>query len=268
MPELPEVETIKRELEREIKGRTIIKVKNLDAKVSKDSPISLEKVKGRIREIKRRAKLLLIFVDSLVLVIHLKLTGQLLYQKKLQKDKSTRIVFYLNRGFLVFNDPRRFGFIKVFTEKQLKDYLQKVDYGIEPLSKKFTLDAFKKIIDNRETKIKQLLMDQSKIAGIGNVYSVESLFESRILPTRTAKSLNEKEITTLYKALRKILIKAIKYKGASVDTYLDLYGKKGKMVPFLKVYGREGKPCFRCKGKIKRIMLGGRGTYFCPSCQK
>lgn len=274
MPELPEVETIKQELSRKIKGKKISKIDIFLPKI-----INLEtkqfrrKIVGtKIVNIKRRGKLIIINLSNLNnLVIHLKLTGQLLLAGKSKRpQKHTHLVFYFTDNTrLFFNDSRQFGFIKLFNQKELLDFLKKENFGPEPLSKEFSLTLFKTLLlKKKKSKIKPLLMDQTFIAGVGNVYSQEACFYAKIHPGRKVGTLTEQEISDLYYYLRSVLVKAIKHKGSSVDTYVDIYGKQGEYVPFLKVYGREGDRCLRCKTKIKMIKLGGRGTYFCPKCQK
>ena len=272
MPELPEVETIKKELLENIKGKKITDVKIITPKVINYSPRKFVKIiKGTaVKDIQRRAKLLIInFTNSYNLLVHLKLTGQFLYQGKI--SAATHIIFIFQDGSkLLYNDQRKFGYIKLLTDSELANLLAKADFGPEPLGKNFTLDAFKETLTRKKkSKIKPLLMNQKFIAGIGNVYAQEICFYAKVLPMKEVSSLSQKEIRNIYKGIKEILPRAIKYKGSSVDTYLDIYGKKGKFIPFLKVYGREGKQCLRCKkAKIKKITLAGRGTCFCPNCQR
>jgi formamidopyrimidine-DNA glycosylase len=140
--------------------------------------------------------------------------------------------------------------------------------GPEPLEEEFTLEKFKTMLKAKKTKIKPLLMDQAFIAGVGNLYAAEALFSAGIHPQRSTNTLKDEEIKSLFLNMKRILKEAIKYRGSSVDTYRDTSGKKGGFEERLKVYGRENQPCFKCKTPIKRITLGGRGTYFCPHCQK
>jgi len=273
MPELPEVETIKRELNKEIIGKTIVDVEILYPKAINLPPEEFRKrIKGKkIEEIKRRAKVLLLKLsNNLNLVIHLKLSGQLIFRKQKTKEKYTSLIIYFSdKSLLYFNDVRKFGYVKLFDSQELTSFWQKMGFGLEPLSKEFTLEKFRQILKERsKSKIKPLLMDQSVIAGIGNVYSQESCFCAKILPYRLAGSLTNQESNNLYNCLIKILRAAIDKKGSSVDDYLDIYGEEGKYLPFLKVYRREGEKCYRCGAKIKKIVLAGRGTYFCPNCQK
>lgn len=270
MPELPEVETIKLELEEKIKGK---KIKDVEIGLPKIINISAKKfkeiIKGlEIKNVLRRAKLLIIkFSSNWNLVIHLKMTGQLVYNG--QKEKYTHLIFYFADGDrLLFNDLRQFGYLKLLQDEELKDLLSDDKIGPEPLEKYFTLEVFKNLLPKKQRqKIKPLLMDQGFIAGIGNIYAQEICFYAQVAPKRLVSSLKEKEIRDIYKGIKKILLSAIKYKGSSVDNYRDIYGKKGEYVPLLKVYQRKGEKCFRCGGKIEEIRLGSRGTSYCLKCQ-
>jgi formamidopyrimidine-DNA glycosylase len=243
MPELPEVETIRRQLQEKIVGK---------------------KLKGRkIVRVRRRAKVLIIdFADGRSLAFHLKLTGQLIFNG--QPSRYTRKVFNFDDGTtLIFNDLRKFGWVKELEETKTLES----QFGPEALA--LDIKTFKNILAKRpKTKIKPLLIDQKLIAGIGNIYSDEILFASRVCPFRLAKNLKEKEIKEILKNIKKILIKAIKYHGSSVDDYLDAQGKKGSYLKYHKVYGREGKKCFRCPGIVKRLKINGRSAHFCEKCQK
>lgn len=275
MPELPEVETIRQQLEEKIASKKILKVEvktpkilNLKAEIFKRNLIG-EKFQG----VWRRAKLLILKLTSgAYLMIHLKLTGRLLFLE--EKDADSRfahIIFYLSGGTkLIFDDMRKFGYVKfVRNESEFKKILEKENFGPEPLSREFTYGMFKKILAKKQkSPIKPLLMDQTFLAGVGNVYAQEACFYAKINPKRKVKSLSEKENEALFDGLRHVLVHALKYKGSSVDTYVDIYGRPGKFVPFLKVYDRAGKPCLRDGAKIKVIKMAGRGTYFCPKCQK
>ncbi len=245
MPELPEVETIRRQLAIKIVG------KKLNGK--------------KIVDVKRRAKILIIdFSDGSSLVFHLKLTGQLIFNG--QPGRHTRQVFNFSDGTrLIFNDARKFGWWKnVENVREMKEIKQ-----LGPEALKIKESEFKnRLLKRRQAKIKPLLMDQKFLAGIGNIYSDEILFEAKIHPLRIVKTLSPIEISRLFLAMKKILKKAIAKGGSSVEYYLDALGKKGGFVPYHKVYQRTGKPCLRCGGIIKRLKIGGRSAHFCPDCQK
>jgi formamidopyrimidine-DNA glycosylase len=303
MPELPEVQTIVSELNRKIKNKTVKSVEVF--KFQSVRPLStkfVQAVKGRkILGVARRAKMIIINLSGKkYLLIHLKMTGQLVFTNKkgagvsgghpipMPKgirqiaaypmtgeiknlglpSKFTRVTFDFSDGsHLYFNDIRRFGWIKFADEKLYQQETAK--YGLEPLSYDFTLDNFTMAIKKYPNrKIKQALMDQTLFAGIGNIYADEACFAARVMPTRPAGKLTEKEIRALYSAIPKILKLAIKYKGTSADTYVRTSGEQGSMMKYLKVYGRESLACRGCLGKVHKMKLGGRGTHFCPSCQK
>jgi len=274
MPELPEVETIKRDLEDKVRGKRVKRVIIKNEKCIKE-PASKEfirKVEGkRFEKIRRRGKFLLIGLDSLdTLVIHLKLTGQLIYSKEGEMIDYTRLIFvFHDRSQLSFADVRGFGSIWLIPDEDFDRIPSLGSLGLEPLEDVFSLERFRDILRKKKRgKIKPLLMDQSLIAGIGNVYSQEALFLAGIHPERNPSELLDEEIRSLYNSLRKVLQEAIRYRGSSVDNYVDLEGKKGSYEQHLNVYGREGQSCPRCGAKIRRITLAGRGTYFCPNCQK
>lgn len=275
MPELPEVETIKRELEQAILGKKIAGVIVNNAKVirepKKDKFIA-ELKNQTIKKILRKGKLLILeLLSGKSLTIHLKMTGQLIYpsHQKLgsgvNPGKISRVSFkFSDNTILDFNDNRLFGELRLIDNWQNLKFIKEL--GPEPFD--LSVSQFKQMLANKKTKIKPLLMDQTFMSGVGNLYAAEALFRAKIHPIRPALSLTEKEKEKLFQEIKSVLLEAIKYKGSSVDQYVQLSGKPGDYVKYHRVYGREGKPCFSCKGKVKRISLGGRGTYFCPICQK
>ncbi|MCM8795993.1 MAG: bifunctional DNA-formamidopyrimidine glycosylase/DNA-(apurinic or apyrimidinic site) lyase [Candidatus Omnitrophica bacterium] len=266
MPELPEVETIKRELEKVVLGKKIIDViinhpKVIKEPKPKDFVGALEGI--TIKAVIRRGKLLILELSSgKALCIHLKLTGQLIYPGD---AKSSRVSFKLSDGkFLDFRDLRVLGELRLISDWRSLKFVKELGPEIFAL----TLEEFKKKLEGKKTKIKILLMDQKFISGLGNLYAAEALFRARIHPERPAFSLSEKEKEKLFKEIKDTLLEAIQHKGSSVDAYRQLSGEPGDYVRYHKVYDRQGKPCLVCKTPIKRIDLGGRGTYFCPQCQK
>lgn len=266
MPELPEVETIKRELDRAVLGKKIAEIIINNPKVIRE-PGKAEFIKGlkntTIKNVLRKGKLLILELSSgKSLAIHLKLTGQLLYPGD---AKLARISFKLSNGKLLdFNDSRLLGELRLLDSWQSLKFIKEL--GPEPFD--LTVDKFKQMLLGKKTKIKPLLMDQTFISGVGNLYAAEALFRAKIHPERPASSLSDKEKTLLFKEIKDTLSEAIQHKGSSLDQYLQLSGEAGDYVKYHKVYDREGKPCLACKTPIKRISLGGRGTYFCPKCQK
>jgi len=265
MPELPEVETIKRDLEKIILGRKFTKVCVRNPAVIREPTVAKFKqgVSGaRVKRVLRKAKLLIIELSNhRALTIHLKMTGQLVYPGG---GKNCRVAFYLSGGrILDFNDQRLFGELRLVKHWESLKFVQ----GLGPEPFDLTLEEFKYMLLKKQTKIKSLLLDQGFISGIGNIYAAEILFGARINPLRPAKSLSDKEKGLLFKAMRNILKDAIKHGGSSVDDYVRLSGKNGNYSRYHRVYNRENKPCFICGALIKRIDQGGRGTYYCPKCQ-
>lgn len=291
MPELPEVETLTRQLSQKIIGKKIIKVK-----VLRETSFKGEKTKiinQKITNVRRQAKVIIIDLSNqLHLLVHLKMTGQLIYRRKLEESKPynhkpknnvydvdrlpnkySRVILKFDDGTSVlFNNLRAFGWIKVVKTKELEKELKNFS-GVDPLSNDFTADYLKKIASQTRRAIKLLLMDQKKIAGIGNIYANEALFCARIHPKQPAKQVvkkNPEKLDKLHACIIKILKKALKYKGTTDkdEAFRTASGERGKMQSHLKVYGKDGEKCPQCSRKIKKIKLSGRGTYFCPQCQK
>lgn len=273
MPELPEVETIRRDLNKELKGRRILRLKFYDwAKMLKPSPEAVAKaVEGKkIKDFGRRAKLLLMHLEGgKTIAIHLKLSGQLFIRKPTDPpDRFTHLVLELDKGEeLRFNDLRKFGFIKVVENKgDLKKLLS--EFGPEPNTAEFTFENFKDIVTKSSRAVKTIIMDQKKIAGVGNIYADEALWRAKIHPERSADELTEKELKELHGTILFVIKQGIKDRGTSVDAYLTIYAKKGGHEKNLKVFRLNGEPCPRCGTIIKKIRVGGRGTHFCPKCQR
>ncbi|TRZ94140.1 bifunctional DNA-formamidopyrimidine glycosylase/DNA-(apurinic or apyrimidinic site) lyase [bacterium] len=266
MPELPEVETIKRELEEKLVAKKITDVIVNNPKVIREPQNKdfVNQLKGvTIRHILRKAKLLILELSNgKALTIHLKMTGQLIYPGT---GKKSRVSFLLSDGKLLdFNDQRLFGELRVVDDWHKLRFIQSLGPELSTLSPK----NFQKMLTGKNTRIKPLLMDQAFISGIGNLYAAESLFQARIRPDRAASNLSDKEKQALFFAIKRVLNEAIRCGGSSVDDYVRLSGKKGNYASKHKVYDRKGEPCLVCKTTIKRINLGGRGTYFCPKCQR
>lgn len=272
MPELPEVETIRRGLSDLIVGRKILEILTDSPKqVQPSLEVVKEAVGGAtIEKVNRRAKILQIFLDNgQILAFHLKLTGRLLVRKQgAPKDEWQHVVFRLSDGLeLRFADARKFGWAKLIGgQAELEKLL--AEFGPEPFDD-LTQEKFRQIVQSSSRPIKIVLMDQQKISGVGNIYACDALFLAKVDPRRPAKSLNPEEAERLYQALEEVLQRGIKYRGASDQYYLDARGQKGAYQEHFLVYGKNGQPCpGGCKGKVKRIVVGGRGTFFCPTCQK
>ena len=294
MPELPEVETIRRQLQRLIVGKKIREVKVSLPKMVKLPLNDFRKIiiGGTIKRVGRRAKILIIELSStraLVkggdkalssstgwsLLIHLKLSGRLIFRKKGEKlgpedIKWNHLIYYFSDDSRLFhNDLRQFGYVKLVKSGELLDFFKKEKLGPEPLEKNFTLAEFSAILKKKpKAKIKQFLLDQQNLTGIGNIYSDEILFFSGVHPLKRVHELKPSEIKKVFEGIRKILPEAIRFGGSSVRDFLDALGKEGGYVPKLKVYGREGEKCSYCRAIIKRIKIGSRSAHFCPKCQK
>lgn len=278
MPELPEVETIRSQLGKLIVGKKIIKV---EVSLPKMVKLSLDKfrkfvVGSKIKSVRRRAKILIIGLSSgWSILIHLKLSGRLIFRKKGEtlrdEDKKwNHLIYYFSDTSRLFhNDLRQFGYVKLVETDKLTEFFAKEKLGPEPLQKNFTLKDFLYILKRKpKAKIKQFLLDQKNLSGIGNIYSDEILFLTRVHPLRRVGDLKRNEIKKVFNAIKKILAEALKLRGTSEDMYLDARGEKGEYVPHLKVYGREGEKCKRCGGIVKRLKIGGRSAHYCPICQK
>jgi formamidopyrimidine-DNA glycosylase len=287
MPELPEVETIRNDLNKKITGKSIIKVDIGLARIVKGDPADFRRILigNKIASVERIGKLMIFRLEKggRYLLIHLKMTGQLIYclkdyivagghsLPKLEGDlpnKYSRATFYFNdRSALFFNDMRTFGYTRIVDAAELERV--KSRFGIDPLSGGLNLENFKKIVIGRKANIKSLLLNQELIAGIGNIYSDEILYDARIRPDRRGNSLKEAEIMRIVRSAKKILKKAIKYRGTTFNDYVDADGHQGGFARLLKVYGRQGEKCYRCPSqKIIKKKIAGRGTHFCPQCQR
>lgn len=270
MPELPEVETIKKGLNKKILNKKIADIVVLKNKSIKGNKKEFTKtLKGNaIKKIERRAKLFICALQKSdkFLLIHLKMTGQLVYNG--EKNKHTRVIFKFSDGSkLFFNDLRLFGYLKIVDIEEKNKILEK--FGPEPLLPSFTLKKFQKILKGRKTNIKTLLLNQSLIAGIGNIYADEIVFEASVRPDRKIQTLEYKEIKKIWRSIKKVLAKAVKQEGTSIGDYIKADGMEGNFAKFLKVYGKSGEICPACKKeKIKTIKIIGRGTRFCSKCQK
>ncbi|MCK4968173.1 MAG: bifunctional DNA-formamidopyrimidine glycosylase/DNA-(apurinic or apyrimidinic site) lyase [Candidatus Aenigmarchaeota archaeon] len=276
MPELPEVETIKRQLSAKLKNK---KIATVEIKIPKlIQGISIFKFKqlivgAKIKQVRRRAKLLIVDLNNRYsLLTHLKMSGQLIFLSKFSADKinsSTVIIYFFTDGsVLLFNNPRRFAYVKLVATDQLTNIFS--EFGPEPLESAFNLAQFKELLARRpRSKIKPLLMDQHWLAGIGNLYAQEICFYAEVSPFRLVNSLSEQEMKKIYQGIKKILPMAIKYRGSSTDQhYVDTDNRPGDYNAKIMVYSRQGKKCFRCGSIIKKIKLSGRGTCYCPYCQK
>ena len=286
MPELPEVETVKRGLEKLLVGHKV-------TDVSFDWPKSFPNAKNdvnkfligaKITDVRRRAKVLMIDLDSKYsLVIHLKMTGQLVYRGKDSfgaghpneslvgelPDRSTRVTLTLdNKANMFFNDQRKFGWMRLLPTIQIKelDFFKK--FGPEPLDSSFKAgDFYIRLQRRKNSKIKAVLLDQTVLAGVGNIYADESLWGAKIHPSTLASNIPKKRIEILFKELQFVLNLAIEKGGSTDKNYVNAEGKKGSYMDFARVFRREKLPCPRCGTIIIKTRVAGRGTHICPTCQ-
>jgi formamidopyrimidine-DNA glycosylase len=276
VPELPEVETIRRGLEREAVGKRIKTVevtgtRTVRRQTKKQLIARLEGTK--IKAVRRVGKHLVFELDSGdVLVIHLRMSGQLL--KKQPKDpviKHTHVVIGFTQGGQIrFVDPRTFGEVFITRADELTSEIPELaDVGMDPVDEPISWVKFGQLLLARTTKLKQLLMDQSFLAGIGNIYSDEILWEAGLRHDRTPQTLSSMEVRRLYRAVVEVLHEAVKHRGSTLadEQYVDLYGRPGEFQLLHQVYDREGQACRRCRGTIAREKVSGRSSYYCPSCQ-
>jgi formamidopyrimidine-DNA glycosylase len=282
MPELPEVESVRVQLNKYLVGHKIDKVDVRDRKILKEGEGKLEG--GNIKKTRRFGKVLSIDLDNgFSAVIHIKLTGQLIYRGPSLKNppkfskkivggvpgKHTHVVFDLDKdGKLYYNDYRKFGWIKVVKTSGVENigFIKKL--GPEPLDG-LTLSTFNKLTSSTRRTIKTLLMDQTKIGGVGNIYANDALWESKIDPKTPANELSVKKVKDLFEAIGKVLKKGLELEGASELAFVMPSGEEGNYQDHTLVYGKEGEKCKRKDGgEIKKIKLSGRGTYFCPVCQE
>lgn len=283
MPELPEVENIKRGLQ-VLRGQKIMKVSVLlpqtvfgrsnirQASIKKAREFENE-LKGEVvLSVERRGKNLIFKMkNGKILVSHLKMTGQFIYDptRKIEPTKHARIIFELSKGRLFFNDIRRFGYVIYYpSEKYLEESGHFNDIGLEPFDSELTPEFLEAEFKKRKTNVKTLLMSQKVVAGLGNIYVDEACFAAGVKPTRRTEDLNSKEIKKLHDSIRKILTNAIELGGSSIRNYKLASGKEGSFVKMHQVYGKYGEPCPKCKNKLEKMVIGGRTTIFCKNCQK
>lgn len=272
MPELPEVETIKEQLKARLINQKITKVSIYWPNII--SGLSIEDFINKITsqtiiDVKRRGKWLIIELKNGCLLIHLRMEGKFFF--KSPKDiyhKHEHVIFTLNdKTELRYHDTRKFGRMRLITKTKLNQQPPLNKLGLEPFDKELTVSYLKDKFKRRTIPIKSVLLDQSIIAGIGNIYANEILFLTGINPLKQAFKLKNKELELIIKYTKKVLKEAIKKGGTTIRSYLSLDNKKGKFQEQLLVHGKQGRSCVNCKTIIKKIFIKGRGTYYCPKCQ-
>jgi formamidopyrimidine-DNA glycosylase len=288
MPELPEVETVRIGLSQFLPGRKITAVTHDWPKGFPNAGTDVKQfvIGAHITGVRRRAKVLLIDLGTqYTLVIHLKMTGQLVYRGQHERfgaghpngslvgdlpDKSTRVVFtFADKSKLFFNDQRKFGWVRLMPTAEVEqlDFFKKV--GPEPLAADFTAEQFITRLKRRsKSGIKAVLLDQTVVAGVGNIYADESLWGAKIHPETRVEALSKAKLTALYEALRAVLQLSIEKGGSTDRNYVNAEGKRGSYLSFANVFRREGQPCPRCGATIIKTKVAGRGTHLCPFCQK
>jgi formamidopyrimidine-DNA glycosylase len=308
MPELPEVQTVASELNKKLKGLKIKRVAVHAAKLVSVGPNTVSNIRDvsqktvnqfvklltgrKFVAVRRRGKMLIFDLDGpLTMLVHLKMTGQFIFEDNALRAKTqskyrllnkataplvklpskhTHVVFYFTNGsVLYFNDIRKFGYLRVVLDKDLQQIKEFQAYGPEPLEKSFTLKVFEEALKNRKKiPIKLALMDTKVVVGIGNIYSDEILYHARVRPDSKVESLSPRELSSIFKQIKPVLFAGIKYKGSSVGDFVRTDGKWGSMGKHHYVYGRKGKACLGCATMILSKKLGGRTTCFCPKEQQ
>jgi len=289
MPELPEVEVVRQGLAAQLLGAEITHLQILTPKVVQASPEQLEALRGQtIQAVERRAKYLIVVLSQDRLLIHLRMTGQLLvvppeasgklwplpftyYQRPLgeMNDRHTHGLLHFTNGFrLAYRDVRKFGRVLVLTPTELAQWPGLLKLGSEPLGPDFRYSAFARVLQVSRRSIKALLLDQTQVAGLGNIYVDEALFVARVRPQRLANSLKPAEIKRLFQAIPAVLNKGIAAGGTSLKDYLHPDGQRGQHQEHLWVYGRTAQPCLQCGSELVRTVVAQRGTHYCAACQK
>jgi formamidopyrimidine-DNA glycosylase len=288
MPELPEVETVRRGLQELLPGRRIQSITHDWPKSFPNAPADVEHfaVGAQVRAVRRRAKVLIIDLGSQYsFVIHLKMTGQLVFRSRTQHfgaghpndslvgelpDKSTRVIItFKDASTLFFNDQRKFGWMRLLPTPEVEqlDFFQKI--GPEPLSDDFSAADFAARLKRRRASgVKAVLLDQTVVAGIGNIYADESLWAAKIHPETKVQDVSPAKLKKLYESLRAVLRLSIEKGGSTDRNYVNHEGKRGSYLSFAHVFRREGQPCPRCGTTISKLRVAGRGTHVCPHCQK
>lgn len=291
MPELPEVETIRLGLRDRVRNKLIERVEiRCDRIILRPRPPELAAalVHQSIREIHRRGKFLIFETEDYKLLAHLGMSGQLTYwDKTLQNDsrffitvtglqrarqhavdKHTHISFYFSDGNAMhYRDIRQFGKWRLYRRDEFGQARELWQLGLEPFTRQYNWKRFIEQLEGRKLKIKSLLLDQSVVAGVGNIYADEALFESGVHPERLVASLTHEDLHRLFRAIPKVLKRGLKYGGTSFQSYYNAEGETGSNQEKLRVYGRDGEKCRRCRTIIERIIVGQRSSHFCPTCQ-
>lgn len=273
MPELPEVETVKRTLNQLVKGKVIDHVTvNLARIIQRPDDIdqfAFMLAGHTIQGVERRGKFLRIILDDLVLVSHLRMEGRYgMYASDEPVEKHTHVIFHFNDGTeLRYKDVRQFGTMHLFSPGEEFTVPPLSKLGLEPLDEAFTLEKFKAALAGKTTKIKAVLLNQSYVVGIGNIYVDESLFRAGIHPEQLANTLTDEQLRALHQSVIETLSESVEVGGSSIKSYVNGQGEMGMFQHQLKIYGRQNQPCLTCGTLIEKSVVGGRGTHYCPVCQ-
>lgn len=286
MPELPEVEVVVRGLRDRIIGETVVSVeiRNVKSFLADRQIIDQQMVGAKVMDVQRRQKLILVSLSSgYTLVAHLKMTGQMVFEgidegfvgghpekayEQPLPHKHTHVISTFRHGTLYFNDLRKFGWMRLFSQEEFVAFLEVQRFGPDPLTKPFDGGYLWERIHTRNVPIKSLLLDQRIAPGVGNIYADEALFDAKISPLRKGNAITESEAVLLAASVKKVIEKGIQFGGTTKNNYRTVDGSKGEMQHHLKVYGREGEPCRGCPGLVVRKKIGQRSAHYCPSCQQ
>ncbi|KKK38326.1 5-hydroxymethyluracil DNA glycosylase [Mesobacillus campisalis] len=274
MPELPEVETVRRTLEALVIGKEIKAVSVFWPKMVKKPEVTEQFTDAlcgqRIREIGRRGKFLIFYTDEFALVSHLRMEGKYgVYPSDLPVEKHTHAIFHFTDGSeLRYKDVRKFGTFHLYQKGTEFEEPPLAGLGPEPFSEHFTLESLTEKLGKTNRKIKPALLDQKVLVGLGNIYVDEALFRSGIHPERLASSLSDREIALLHREIVSTLTEAVEKGGSTIRSYINSQGQIGMFQLELYVYGRKNEPCKKCGSILEKTVVGGRGTHFCPACQK
>lgn len=272
MPELPEVETVRRGLEKLILGK---KISNIDIRYSKMVKTDLAEFKRElpgqvIQSMGRRGKYLIFYLSDKVLISHLRMEGKYFYYSDQVPERKHAHLFlrFEDGGSLVYEDVRKFGTMELLAPELLEAYFLSKKLGPEPTEQDFDLPTFQKALQKSKKTIKSHLLDQTLVAGLGNIYVDEVLWRAKIHPSRLSNSLTAQEARKVHDETIKVLGQAVEKGGSTIRTYTNAFGEDGTMQEFHQVYDKAGQACSRCGTIIEKIQLGGRGTHFCPKCQR
>ena len=273
MPELPEVETTRLVLCKLLLEEKIKLVKVINNKLRYEVPknFSIKTKNKTIKNIIRRGKFLIFDLSqNLSFISHLGMTGIFRIEKKYQHQKHDHVSFFLNNLVITYNDVRKFGFFKLQNQDKINESKHLISLGVEPLSKEFNANLLEKLLHKKSQNIKSFLMNQKYIAGLGNIYCSESLFEAGISPLKICRRISRSEIKKIVIAIKKVQRRSVKKGGTSLQNFEDPHGNIGYFSNYLKVYNRNGKSCYRCKKnvKISKLVIQGRSTFYCQKCQK